>query len=823
MSRKVISFFLASSIVDLAEDRESIRNFVSQLNNIYQPHGIYIRPEMCEGVDMDHSFKVGGSQSRLDRLLCSSDLCFVIFFEKVGDVTLHELKLAVRHYEQYDNPKVVVYFKQIPDDRAVPGDIQSVMKIIDEELLHYHREYTHIDSLKLGIITQLQVLGFVNLDLRVEDSKIIYNDKELLPIAEIPLFGDNQEYMELCEKYRKLCQECDALQKKYNETGSLLLRKKLQTAMKHRSDTKEELDDLTQSIFDLSKYLARIVNTGSLSDNSQKAIRCFDAGDYEGVLALLDPDEIDKDFDEVDRMEEQLNQKRRMLIEESRLRIMALKATGKWPEVESSYEALMAQIRNHPGMPKQAIFEYADFLYTQNNYQKCIEICDALEKIYLSEGENNCTLSMVDFYCLYGLALYDVNHYEKARLVLEKSMEISASLQDACREAKAAVILARLYDDLTMHKESEALYQRALEIYDHQADRQLYSVQIADVYEQLAHLYYQMNRHSEADAMYDKALNIFLLQDQPCAARVADLCGKLAGQRCAIRRHKKIDRVFLEALYKRNELMQSGENAFYLYLGEFCAELAFVYEQSGCSEYSDSFRQMSLAIKTRQAPLIAMEEKALLENDFDYYKSEPDYEELEAMVTEALRIRKSEAENNLDAYELSVSRSYADLGFLYMIYDRLDQAESMLTEAKAIQENLVAASGNYAKTWLAITYCNLAEVLSRSHRCVEAEMYYHKALQIYQRFSTDGEGVFENEIIRTTSYLATHYAENGQSKLANEYYFRALSGYIQLYCKSPTAYIDRVLNTAADIVHLLSPDTEKSVMDRILHLDGTSI
>ena len=219
---KTISFFLASSINEIQLDRLSIGDFISQLNNLYYSKNIFIKLYKCENDYMDHSVMEGGSQKYLDDIIRTSDLCFVIFWKKVGDYTKHELELALESYAKNKQPKVVVYFKKIPENENIPKDIENIMHIIDVELKHYHREYDHIDSLKLGIITQLQVNGFVDVDLFVDNNKVYCDNNALLPVDNIPLFSSNKEYSDLLNRLRCNFYKKPLLRKSFCRDGNFL-------------------------------------------------------------------------------------------------------------------------------------------------------------------------------------------------------------------------------------------------------------------------------------------------------------------------------------------------------------------------------------------------------------------------------------------------------------------------------------------------------------------------------------------------------------------------------------------------------------------------
>jgi hypothetical protein len=82
-------------------------------------------------------------------------------------------------------------------------------------MLHYHREYSHIDSLKLGIIMQLNVHGFIHSDLKVEDGETTTFGQRIASASQIPLFAQNEEYLELVKQYKEADTECAVLLSEY--------------------------------------------------------------------------------------------------------------------------------------------------------------------------------------------------------------------------------------------------------------------------------------------------------------------------------------------------------------------------------------------------------------------------------------------------------------------------------------------------------------------------------------------------------------------------------------------------------------------------------
>lgn len=811
MAKKIISFFLASSIKDLAYDRLVVGDFVNQLNNIYDTSDIFIKLYKCESETLDHSLKIEGSQASLDEIIKSSDMCFVIFWRKAGEVTFHELEIALEANRKFNKPKIVVYFKKLAEGESRSDEVNNVMRIIDKELKHYHREYDHIDSLKLGIVTQLMAHGFVNAALSVEDNKIVCENNSLMPVDGIPLFADNAEYTELVEKYSDAVERRKKLQNLYAaDNGNLKAYRDLGRAAKECERLKADLDELTSNILDIGKSIAALTAGGkAVSRNIRRAVQCFDSGDYDGVLEALDPADIEKSVAGLDKIENNVTAERTAVVEEYRMRILALKARARWDEVHETYKKAVEQVESRPQMPQKVVFEYALFLFKQTQYVKCIEICNRLEK-RLEAGGGAGIKQKAEIENLCGLAYYKTGDYKQANQrflncirLLEPSAAEAGNLK--CEYAEACVNLAKVYYCLDRHVQAEKLYLQALDVYGAQAENIAMLIKTVDIHMSLADLYYQTNRHREAEQLFIEALGVCqtLAQTHPLYDEyAADIGNRLAHINLAIVAHRVNDRYFKEALKTRRELLGNGKQAFYDYLERVCNTLSEQYAKHGYEEYSQK-------IKKCVKPLSQIKKDADV-SDFSYYDKKMDFVKIEEWCAQALQIRLELARQNPEAYEGDVAQSYKIFAEFYMQKGELDKAENNLAKSLEIQKRLISFNRGGANAALAAAYCSFASLYARKNNFERAEKMYISALDIYRSLS------FLNELARTYNYLGRLYIQFGKDREAVSSLYNSIELYTELYRKSPGAYIDRVINAVADALHALCPQEEKALMSGLL-------
>lgn len=822
--QKIISFFLASSITDIELDRLSIGDFINQLNNIYHKKNIFIKLYKCENSDMDHSVKTGGSQKFLDEIIKTSDLCFVIFWKKVGDLTKHELEIALQSYTQNQQPKVIVYFKKIPESETIPEDIINIMNIIDNELMHYHREYDHIDSLKLGIITQLQVHGFVDADLHIENDKVCSDNEPLLSVNKIPLFSDNTEYSSLLLKLQDLQEKIDRLKENYQSEPNLNTYRELAICSKEYKRSKEDLNDLTKNILDIGVKLAKITTDGLTVNNKiREAIKLFDKGDYDGVLNILSPEDIDDGLEKLNAIENNLRDQRIVFIEEYRLRILALKAKMNWKEVYSTYKSVIEQVILRPDMPQIIVYEFALYLFEQKNYNECCEICNRLIDIF-NFAKNTDIQTLASLYSLLGKAYYYNKTFNKSIDSITKSLTLGKSLSDTLQEknfllAESSYYLANIYYVLNRHKDAEVLYQDAISFFKNCEYTDNIKFKLAITNKELAQLYYQTNRHEKAANLYEEALKSLKLTGNlnslSTKEAIAELCNRLSGLYCAIIRHKFTDRYFVPALQTKNTIIQQGDRIFYEYIVSACNKLAEIYTENN---YADIVKKLSnLKNKLFKKPFYNdnNSEDFLTEN-YSFYNNSVNISIILSLNKEAVNIAEELAQYNPQAYESTLADVYILSGETLVLNKNFKEAELYFNKALDIQQKLLSLSQS-TEIATATIFCNYGFLYFMEKNYALSIKYYKKALSIYKKYAVLNPGAFDNELARTYCYIGNIYVLLNKKENANKFYYCSLSLYLALYKKSPKAYIDRVINVISNVIHLLYPDYPEQKMRFFLY------
>lgn len=815
--KKTIHIFLASSITDMKDDRLAIGDFINDLNNIYNNQNLFIHLHKCENESENHAIINGGTQKSLNDEILESDMCFVLFWHKAGDVTEQELRVALEGFRIKNNPKIVVYFKNLAEGESLTEDVRRVMEDIDQKYLHYHREYSHIDSLKLGIITQLQVHGFLRVDMKVEDEHVTLSGLKVASTDNIPVYSQNEEYLELVEKFRIAEDNCAKRFKEYEQDrNNIRAYKAYQKAVKEKLRTQEDLKQVADEILNIGTKIAETISNSAPTERICKAIQCFDRGDYEGVQDILRPEEIDKDFYEADILEESLNIKRQNTIEAYRLRILSLEAQGKWKEVQENYEHVVGLVEGKLTTHKTIMLEYARFLYRQKKYQKSLDVCIKLQTALTENSKAISEEDTAELYDLQGELYYHTMKFKDAESFLQKAIELrkASAVQGQKQDMQIAgsyVKLAKVYYEVTRFFEAETLYLKALDrykTYDTEAIEAV-DVDIAQTSQKLGDLYYMINRHEDAGKLFLAAYNKYrelVNSGEKCyTAALAEASNKVAYLDTAVYSHRKTERYYIQALKVKQLLTQKDPVVYLLFLERICKKLGRFWKENGNDAYGELILQQAdriqSVIKNKTYADDKEEYRAL---NYAYYEQPINKQFIESLLQESLRHYKVLADENPEAYEPSLAQAYNVTGIFYTQIGEKQKAEMNYAEAITIRKRLVDRE-QAMKPALAASYSNLSQHYFIWDEYEKAKQNALKAIGNYNDVCNENDGAFNTDLARNYNALANIYVKAGESRLAEECYKESIMLYIRLFEKSSRAYIDRIINTVNNIVTFFDP------------------
>ena len=147
MADQTIKIFLASSI-ELKEDRDEFRIFISGQNDRLHKQGIYL--EIVQWEYFLDAISDTRLQDEYNKALRGCDIALCLFFTKVGKYTAEEFNTAYEIFKDTGKPKIWTYFKDAPvNTGSITEEINTLISFKKKinELGHFHSVYTNIDNL----------------------------------------------------------------------------------------------------------------------------------------------------------------------------------------------------------------------------------------------------------------------------------------------------------------------------------------------------------------------------------------------------------------------------------------------------------------------------------------------------------------------------------------------------------------------------------------------------------------------------------------------------------------------------------------------------
>lgn len=395
--RKVIRIFLASSIVEFAIERMAIENFIRKISDDFEEnYDVKIQPLLCE--NFDDAYSKIRKQDEYNEAIRKSDLCFFIFFTKVGKYTKEEFEVARKKFEETGKPKIYTYFKVVKDEQ-VDQSLHDFMDELENTFEHFYCMFEHIDTLKLRILTCLtfQEMDFVKVN--VKSGKCFIDGKPIIPLDNISEFTNNNRLRQLgldlknMEDYvNKIKNEVDVSTDSINKAND-----KIQLL-------KENILSLQEKIFKVSLNFGRDVAYGKMSERQKRAYRLFEKGDLNGALDQLSSDEIMSDFRDAEQMYlNAIEDAARKCIKEQRLAISLLQqneevSSAAVLKIVERYKLIVPIIKKYM-IEIDALYDYMMFL--DNNIfvedkRELLQTANDLFKIYLANPTLRTLYSMYD-------------------------------------------------------------------------------------------------------------------------------------------------------------------------------------------------------------------------------------------------------------------------------------------------------------------------------------------------------------------------------------------------------------------------------------------
>ena len=706
---KYIKLFIASSIVEFAQERASLSDFIRSLNDIYVPRGIYFQLTICE--DFSNAVAKDRKQAEYNQTIREAQYFYILFgrgSDRADDAiyTIEEFDTALNQFRKAGAPKIYTYFRQLPEGESASKNIRDFMNRLDQEIGHYYSTFGNVDTIKLNMLLELTRDQTVGGTVKVEDGMASLDGNKMFSVADIPLYSKNETVQKLLAQKAQLEDEMSKLALEYANSPDGDAMQRLLANSEQRNKIAEQLHTLEMDVLQLFRQSTEKRQLGqSLNWRERDALQMIDMGNYEAARTLLEDQTWKK---EIRQAEEIIEIKKDAILEYisgQKTLIDTYKAEGNTAEnarkIIAVYEDITALATKHQIEP-DVLYEYASFLSGQCQYQKSHEIAQRLEHWYALEPDTS-AVQRATLSNLMGLDYSAQNDFAAAEEQYQEALKIYRDLSEKSPDVYLPA-LAMSCNNLALplfnnraFEEAEELFREDLKIHHSLSEKNpdAYLSNLATNYDNLANLLHAVGSFEDSENMFREALKIYhgLSEKNPDAylPDFAISCNNLASLLYDAHSFKEAEKLYREALKIRRELAEKNPD---------------VYLPSLATNYNN------LA--------------ALLYDTGSFKKAE-------SLHREALKIRRQLAEKNPDAYLPDLATSYNNLAALLHTFGSFKEAEKLYREAFEILRELAKKTPKAYLSKLK-NLCDKFTVLLEKTGCrEEADNLRREVAELYQK------------------------------------------------------------------------------------------
>ena len=398
----------------------------------------------------------------------------------------------------------------------------------------------------------------------------------------------------------------------------------------------------------------------------------------------------------------------------------------------------------------------------------------------------------IETVCMYWRGKYDIAiqsmQYDSAAVYIKHLADVDSTNLDnvfAC-----ALFLWRQ----NYYKEAESYYNIILEKIEQ--DNSIYSIDPADLYNNLAVLYHATHRFEECEKMSLMAIDICkrLSASNPKVyeSSLVTSYKNLANLYNDTHRFVESEKMHMAAIAIGEQLSTNNPKAYEPGLAGSYNDLALLYRTTQRFKESEEMYHAAIAIFERLASdnpkVYESDLSASYNNLASLFYATHRFKESEEMYLSAMAIRKRLAADNPQAYDSDLWASYINLANLYSSTHRFKESEEMYLSAIAICERLVSNTPQAYESDLSASYINLGNLFYVTQRFDESEEMLLSGIAILERLAANSPKTYDPDLATSYNNLANLYRVTLHLKESEEMFLSSIAIRKRLAADNPQAY-----------------------------------
>jgi len=767
MNKIFISFFMPKQ--RSKDDYHEIVDFFRILNECYLDKGLFFSLKLCD---------VGSGCDAPGHDIAGSDLAFFLLDPQTGEAAEHLYNAAADSYSRNSKPKITTYIKA--EANQSPAETEQPKSRLEWVSDQYTSAYSHIDTVKLGILMQLNLSGHDGVDIRLESGKAWQGVEPLLALDNVEMVSGYEDLQRLKASRAELEARYYAAKTKYAENPEDTdVYQEFFDAAGLRNRAVQEIRDIESQLYHMIEGMYEQTERGKVSHRQVEGYRLMERGMLHEARMVLDYDAIMSDSRRDEEIAQQTAKRAQVHVNE----LMQLKdvnaALQDWEGVDECFSGAVNLEEVH-NLTRVAMPAYVIHLQNQNMHMEAIAVAERLLVWYSNPS----------------------------------------SVYQPVDKGKMCVVLGNLYGLTQRTEDAESKYNEALEIFGKltAAEPGRYSAEMASVYSALGNYYYLCSRAAEAEVSLKSSIETWttLMRQAPGlydleAAKAYFILGSIYFETSKL--HDSAEMIST-AIGIYSEVFDKDPN------DEIRASLARCYAGIGyVLSYMHRASEAEEALNAASAHYEYLAERnpdayeprlaGITKNYNSLYRNSRQLEKEELSIKKGIEMFSKLVRRNPAAYERDLADAYNELGALYTNSARLPEAEYMYNTALVILKRLDANDPGVREDLLALCYMNLGRDYTDTGRLDEANQYLGDALAIYQRLALENPEVHAPFLAIDLFYLGKLHKARGQLNEAEEFVRKAIEMLEKVVVENGNLAFDKFLSEAKEYLNNLNAD-EKS-------------
>jgi len=519
-------FFALPAEPDKSE-RMELSEFFLCLNNIFVEKGLYFAPVYYM---RDENIAIGGkSADSMERGIAGCSLAFFLIDTDSGgehDEALQEaFRSARENYSKTGKPIIAIYVRQsseygmqnarLPLSDATPASSSSGFLIPYSDF--YKNTYSHIDTLKLGILMQIKRLSLDGVDISLDNGKAWQGSDALLALDNVDSVARYENLQQLKERRSEIESRFYAARARYLEDpDDAAAYDEFFETSKQRSDAMQQLRDMETQLYNVMEGMYEQTARGKLSKRQAEGYRLIERGLLNEARDMLDFYAIVSESRHDEETAEQMAKRALVHVNE----LMQLKdvnaALSDWEGVDECFSEAVRIEEKHK-LPRKASVDYLLHLISQWKHDEAVELGEKLRHYYKSQESGATDEDMAFILNQLGGVYGDLQRIEEAEEAFEASLSIRRARTDGdpdMLEGDIAIVYNNLgcaYSVSGRSPEAIRAHKSALEIRRKLAKRSpaIYEQYLAYSYVNLGAAYNEVGKYDESVGFMKAARDIF--------------------------------------------------------------------------------------------------------------------------------------------------------------------------------------------------------------------------------------------------------------------------------------------------------------------------